>query len=166
MLELFLWDSQLADKSISSRFTHLNWTTKIGYRVLVLWTSYCISHCCLEIQSHAVKMLSNSETIEKLKRRLMDSWSFSDENEVEASYLDSRNEELNTPPSSTWQNINSATRSSRIRDSSSDEMVGISPFKLTPSGKSLGKQALNHSQLPVTRNRTDSFWTRTRSLMV
>lgn len=91
-------------------------------------------------------MSSNSDTIEKLKRRLMDSWSFSDEHEQEATYLDSRNEEVSTPPSSTWQNINSATKSSRIRDSYSDDMVGISPFKLTPSGKSLGKGALNHSR--------------------
>ena len=87
----------------------------------------------------------------------MDSWSFSDENELEASYLDSRNEEMSTPPSSTWHNINSASKNSRIRESSSGEMVGISPFKLTPSGKSLGKQVLHHPWILMKLHRTDMF---------
>ena len=80
----------------------------------------------------------------------MDSWSLTDEIEHEATYLDARNEEQMTPPSSTWQTINSARKSPMFRESSSDDMVGISPFKLTPSGKSLGKLALYDC-----RNRTD-----------
>ena len=98
-------------------------------------------------------MASNSETIEKLKRRLMESWSTCDDNET--SNLDTSTNMMGmksepmSPVNFTWQEIksakhspvrNSPARNSPVRNSPGEGRAGGGgSFKLTPSGKSLGK---------------------------